>query len=146
MAMLTRTARIAKQLIWKLTRIDSCIWEFIMNISSVSSVSASTYSSSSSSSTDIASLQKQLVVLQKQLSEELQSDDDEKTKAAKVKQLQAQIQLVEEQIQQKMTENAKKKTETQQGAASATTGDQYINNLEKDSASFSMSRSVETQS
>jgi len=77
-------------------------------MSSVSSVNVSSVTSSydASGSGSVASLQKQLTTLQKELSAETTSSDDAKTKEIKSAALSLQIQLVETQIQQIQQKNA----------------------------------------
>ncbi|MNI89979.1 hypothetical protein D3C73_1474520 [compost metagenome] len=75
----------------------------MMTISSISG-SGNTYSSSSAS--DIASLEKQLTKLLKELKEVVLSDDDEETKKLKTQMLQQQIQMIQNQIVQKKNQIA----------------------------------------
>lgn len=72
-----------------------------MNISSVSSTSNNSYVATGS--TDVSQLENQKENLQKQLQQVSASKGDEKTKAAKIKDLEAKIQQIDTQIQQKQS-------------------------------------------
>jgi predicted RNase H-like nuclease (RuvC/YqgF family) len=90
-------------------------------------ISASPNSSATSSppvdkSSQIASLRKEMAGVQKQITEETQSDHDAKTKAQNIQMLQAELQMIQIQIQQLQTAQQQKtqSSQSQQAAQGQT--------------------------